>query len=296
MNKHNFRTIFSHATGTYIAVSEHTPSQGKNSVGGSDANSVIFPLMRFSLMGIFVAAAFGHVTVVNAQMIAYKNGGPAPVIDRANNGVPVVQIVQPNAAGLSHNRYDQFNVDSNGVILNNSPTSVNTSLGGFIQGNQQINTGAKVILNETMGASPSHLNGYIEVAGQRADVIVANPNGISVNGFGVLNGNKITLTTGVPQFGGDGSLAAFRVTRGNITVNGGGINALQNDSLSLISRSLTANAQIQAKNIGVVTGANMVTPDMTGIEVIQGEGDKPTIAIDSSVLGGLYAQKIKKLS
>ncbi|QRX81631.1 hemagglutinin repeat-containing protein [Glaciimonas sp. PAMC28666] len=293
MNKQFYRTLFSHASGQYIAVAENTRGRSKCSVGGNAPAGLPFPLMRFALLAVLVAATFGHVTLVQAQTIAYKHGGPAPMIDRAANGVPVVQIVQPNATGLSHNRYSAFNVDSNGLILNNSPTSVSTTLGGYIQGNAQLNTGAQVILNETLGVSPSHLNGYIEVAGQRADVIVANPNGLSINGFGVINGGHVTLTTGVPQFGGAGSLAAFRVTRGAIMVEGGGINASPNDSLSLISRSLIANAQIHASRLGIVTGANRVTPDMTGIEIIQGEGGQPTIAIDSSALGGLYANKIK---
>ncbi|MDY7546028.1 hemagglutinin repeat-containing protein [Glaciimonas sp. CA11.2] len=293
MNKNAYRTLFSHASGTFIAVAENTRNRGKGATGGNTPANDSFPLMRFALLSVLVAAAFGQVTTVHAQMIAYKNGGPAPIIDRAGNGVPVVQIVQPNGSGLSHNRYTDFNVDRNGVILNNSPTSVNTTLSGYIQGNAQINTSANVILNETMGVAPSHLNGYIEVAGQRADVIIANPNGLSVNGFGVINGGNVTLTTGVAQFGGDGSLAAYRVTRGQIAVDGDGINALQNDSLSLISRSVAFNAQLQARNLGFVTGANSVTPDMTGIEVIQGDGEQPTVAIDSSALGGLYAQKIK---
>jgi filamentous hemagglutinin len=165
---------------------------------------------------------------------------------------------------LSHNRYDQFNVDRNGVIFNNSPTIANTQLGGYVEGNPQLRSGAKVILNEVLGTGRSQLNGYIEVAGRRADVIVANPNGLSVNGFGVINGGKVTLSTGVPQFGADGSLAAFRVTRGDIAVDGGGINAVQNDSLDLISRAIKVNAQIWAKNLNLITGANVVTTDMTG--------------------------------
>ncbi len=293
MNKQAYRVIFSKVSGTHIAVAENTPSQGKSTIGGSEPAGFTFPLMRFATLGIMVATLFGHVTFVQAQQVAYKNGGPAPVIDRSANGIPVVQIVQPNGVGLSHNKYDQFSVNQNGVILNNSPTTVNTQLGGYIQGNAQINTPAKIILNEVLGTGRSNLNGYIEVAGQRAEVIIANPNGISIgNGAGFINTSRGVLTTGTPVFGGDGSLAAFRVTKGDINIGTGGLNGTSTDQLDLIARSVSVNDKLWANKLSIVAGANQVNYGDLGVTVIQGEGTQPTVGIDSSALGGMYAQKI----
>ncbi|WP_122760519.1 filamentous hemagglutinin N-terminal domain-containing protein, partial [Pseudomonas viridiflava] len=107
-------------------------------------------------------------------------------LGQAGNGVPIVNIATPNASGLSHNQFQQYNVDSQGVILNNSTNQTqSTQLGGIIVGNSNLRgTAANTILNEVVGANASQLRGYTEVAGQAARVIVANPYGISCNGCG----------------------------------------------------------------------------------------------------------------
>lgn len=45
------------------------------------------------------------------------------------NGLPQVNITAPNQAGVSHNKYQQFDVDRQGAILNNSATMTSTQLG-----------------------------------------------------------------------------------------------------------------------------------------------------------------------
>jgi hypothetical protein len=136
-----------------------------------------------------------------------------------------------------------------------------------------------------MSTNRSQLNGFIEVAGQRADVIVANPNGILVGGLGFINTSRGMLTTGTPAFGGDGSLAAFRVTRGDINVSAGGINATGTDQLDLIARSVQLNDALWANQLNVVAGSNQVNYAIPGVQVIAVEGDRPTVGIDSAALG-----------
>ena len=84
--------------------------------------------------------------------------------------------------------------------MNNSRTNVQTQQGGLITGNPYLARGeAKVILNEVNSSDPSVLKGYVEVAGKKADVIIANPSGIHCEGCGIINSNRATLTTGKPQ-------------------------------------------------------------------------------------------------
>ncbi|MHB1238575.1 MAG: two-partner secretion domain-containing protein, partial [Gallionella sp.] len=138
-----------------------------------------------SIAWLTLIAYIGQPLIVTAQVIANQAAAPnkRPLIDTTANGIPLVQIATPNAAGVSHNQYTQFNVDPAGLILNNSQSTVLTRQAGYVAGNQKLANGtASVILNEVTSTSRSQLNGYIEVAGQQAQVIVANPNGITCNG------------------------------------------------------------------------------------------------------------------
>ncbi|WP_459748806.1 two-partner secretion domain-containing protein, partial [Pseudomonas sp. 3A(2025)] len=122
---------------------------------------------------ILANALFWQPLLVQAQGIVASN--PATQVGQAGNGVPVVNIAAPNGSGLSHNQFQQYNVDSKGVILNNAtnPTQ-GTQLGGIVVGNPNLQgRAAGTILNEVTGANASQLNGYTEVAGQSARVIVA---------------------------------------------------------------------------------------------------------------------------
>ncbi|WP_122377987.1 two-partner secretion domain-containing protein, partial [Pseudomonas cannabina] len=217
-------------------------------------------------------------------------------VGQAGNGVPVINIAAPNGAGLSHNQYQQYNVDSKGVILNNATNAVQaTQLGGNILGNSQLGgRAASTILNEVTGANASQLNGYTEVAGQAARVIVANPYGVSCNGCGFINTPRVTLSTGTPVLDANGKLDHFAVDGGSISIDGKGLDASAVDQFDLITRSAKINADIYAKQLNVITGANDVNDDTLATTARAGNAaDKPQLAIDSSALGGMYANAIR---
>jgi len=130
------------------------------------------------------------------------------------------------------------------------------------------------------------------VDGQRAEVVIANGSGITVNGGGFINTSRAILTTGTPNFAPDGSLAGFTVTGGNISVQGAGFNAGDLDQVDLLARAVQANAAIYAKNLNVVTGANSITHDTLSATPIAGNGPAPGVSIDVSQLGGMYANRI----
>lgn len=219
-------------------------------------------------------------------------------VDRAGNGVPVVNIATPNGAGISHNQFGEYNVGKEGLILNNGTDRLTqTQLGGLIQNNPNLQAGreAKGIINEVTGANRSQLQGYTEVAGKAANVMVANPYGITCNGCGFINTPNVTLTTGKPQFDASGNLQALEVTKGAITVEGQGLDASKSDALTLIARATEVNAAIHANDLTVTAGANRVGADGS-VKPIAGEGAAPVVAVDTGALGGMYANRIRLVS
>lgn len=230
----------------------------------------------------------------SAQVISAASGSHQPRVDSAANGVPVVQITTPSAAGVSHNQYQQYSVTPQGVILNNSPGIVQTQQAGYIDGNPNLSAGAaRIILNEVISNLPSNLRGYTEVGGAKAEVIIANPNGITCDGCGFINTSRGVLTTGTPVFGASGSLDAFRVVGGNIAINGAGLNASNTDQVDLIARAVQVNAALWGNTLNVITGANQVAYAGLGTQVIAGSGAQPSVSIDVALLGGMYANKIR---
>ncbi|TNV16432.1 filamentous hemagglutinin N-terminal domain-containing protein, partial [Buttiauxella sp. B2] len=222
----------------------------------------------------------------------------ATQMDRAANGVPVVNIATPNGAGISHNQFQDYNVGKEGIILNNATGQLNpTQLGGLIQNNPHLKAGQEAhgIINEVTGANRSQLQGYTEVAGKAANVMVANPYGITCNGCGFINTPNATLTTGKPVFDANGNLQQLNVTKGSITIEGQGLDGSQTDALSIISRATEINASIHAKDLKVIAGANRVGADGS-VTPLAGEGAAPIIAVDTGALGGMYANRIHLVS
>ncbi|WP_199027150.1 hemagglutinin repeat-containing protein [Ralstonia sp. ASV6] len=294
MNKHLHRIVFNRVRGTLMAVAETVSStQRGNNRSGERGVTGTFRLRPGAVSVAAVLGAF-HLTPY-AQIVADPNAGAhRPTVDQAANGTPVVQITAPSAAGVSRNQYQQFNTGPGGAILNNAQTLTQTQLAGYIAGNPNL-TGAqaRVILNEVTGNQASSLRGYLEVAGQRAQVVIANPNGLVCDGCGVINSDRFTLTTGTPMLGVGGSLDGFRVTGGSIQVQGNGLNATNLDQVDLIARSVQVNGKLWANNVTVIAGSNTVNYADLGVQVITSDANRPTVAIDVGNLGGLYAGKIR---
>lgn len=113
-----------------------------------------------------------------------------------------------------------------------------------------------VILQVAMKFAGCIVDGHIEVAGAKADVILANPYGITCSGCGFINTDRATLTTGTPKFSADGNITGFNITQGNISIAGNGLNANSAGLLRLLSRNLSIDGQVNAQQLEAVTGAN----------------------------------------
>jgi filamentous hemagglutinin len=291
MNKNLHRIIFNAARGCRMAVAETSRTCSKAASGATAA------VITLALPGLLAALPS------QAQIIADPSapGNQRPVILNTANGLPQVNIQTPSAAGVSRNAYSQFDVQAQGAILNNSATNVQTQLGGWIAGNPMLAGGtARVILNEVNSSNPSYLKGYVEVAGSRAEVIIANPSGIQVNGGGFINASTVTLTTGTPVMNG-GNLESYQVTGGRIQIEGLGLDTRTASTTQILARAAEVNAGLWANHLKLVLGANQVnaadpTGETTGSTpvpiVAKADEAKPRFALDVAALGGMYAGHI----
>lgn len=233
-------------------------------------------------------------------LIAYAGGvtpdasAPAanrPGLETAPNGVPMVNIVAPTGGGLSRNKFTDFNVGTGGLILNNSQSAGVSKLGGVVLGNPNLQSGtASLILAEVTGGNLSLLQGMTEVFGSSADVILANPNGVTCQGCGFINTPRATLSTGRPSFDASGAFTGLDVRQGAVLVDGAVLDVTGLDSFDIVSRTASLNAAIKAKSLGIYTGSGHFD---YATRHLAGDGSSGTgVSIDSTALGGMYANRI----
>ena len=244
-------------------------------------------MMWFLSAGIFVQPYVGMVeatTVIPDR----QQQNPARVSESAN-GITVVDIRRPNDKGLSHKRYQDLQVGEKGVIFNNSNKIVETQLAGIIKENPAlVGTQAKTILNEVVGGTPTAIRGAMEIAGPKANLMIANPNGLYVNNGSFINTNRAVLTTGSPVLK-NGELTDIAVKGGTIEVAGKGLDATGASNMELLAEAVKVNAGVWANDLRTVTGQNTVS--MTSEAVTKTE-DHTEVGLDVAAIGGMYANRI----
>lgn len=251
------------------------------------------PLARGASWLLIYLTAVQPLHPAIAAGITAANGNTQVVMKPGN--VPVVNIATPNAAGISHNTYQGFNVGTPGAVLNNATQGGKTQLGVTIDnGNARLKgKPAELIINEVTSGNRSELKGRLEVFGNKAGVMIANPNGITCDGCGFINTPSVTLTTGKPQFDKQGALDALEVKKGAVIVGGNGLDGAGAEYVDVISRATELNGKINAKTLTLTQGANRVSFKDGTVKPIAGEGAKPQLAVDTKALGGMYAGKIR---
>ncbi|EIJ31784.1 filamentous hemagglutinin family N-terminal domain protein [Haemophilus parainfluenzae HK2019] len=317
MNKRHYKVIFSRVLNQLVVVSELVKSQGKaqsENMSSVQAKTGLFSTalslnpIHFSLM-----LALGFVFLspsVQAEDMAIRAdksapGNQQPTVLQTGNGIPQVNIQAPSQAGVSRNQYSQFDVAEKGAVLNNARKAYQTQMAGWVQGNPNLARGeAKVILNEVNSANPSRLKGYVEVAGKKADVVIANPSGIQCDGCGVINAGRTTLTTGKAEVE-NGELKGYRVKGGKVTVGQKGMDNSQSDYTDIIAEKAEIKGGVWSKKgIKVTTGKNNI--DRTNDSVVyvgdknsdkaestsNTQGENQGYSVDVGQLGGMYAEKI----
>ncbi|HAX9724016.1 MULTISPECIES: hemagglutinin repeat-containing protein [Serratia] len=245
-------------------------------------------------LAIILAASAGAYA---AEIVA-ANGANGPGVSTAATGAQVVDIVAPNGNGLSHNQYQDFNVNQPGAVLNNSREAGLSQLAGQLGANPNLGGHeASVILNEVIGRNPSLLHGQQEIFGMAADYVLANPNGISCQGCGFINTSHSSLVVGNPlvengvlqgysTFGNRNTLSL------NGTLNAGGVLDLIAPKIDsrgevIVQDFKHSNGKVTSATINAISGLNRVARDGT----VQASQQTPT-ALDSYYLGSMQAGRI----
>ena len=255
-------------------------------------------MLRKSLAGFVLAQVAILVLVLQpyaalAQQISIDPNAPRaqqPGIGRSATGKPVINIVKPNA-GVSRNRFRTLSTDS-GLIFNNSATAGTSRTGGKVDANPNLRSGtAKVILNEVRGTTASTLKGPLEIHGSKADVIIANENGVTCNGCAFVNTGIATLSSGRARVsGGDVSL---EVRKGGVSVGRGGITGA--DIVNLTGRHVIIDGKVVANRAINVSGGAQTFDPATGRSKAAPSDvarDAP-FAVDSTAFGALNAGTIR---
>ena len=155
-------------------------------------NSFNATVDNFSNQAGATISAFGECNIVATTS---SDSGTITCLD--SEIVATIIYIETPVDGLSYNQVEDFDVNAEGTILNNSAGD-GTALGTAVTGNGNIAAGseADLILLQVTGNSGSALNGTIEVFGGEAGLIIANPNGIACNGCAFINANRLDLVTG----------------------------------------------------------------------------------------------------
>ena len=170
-------------------------------------------LALFSL----ILEQFIFVTTASAQVLPITPDGTTNTqFTHTASGIDQINIAAPNAGGISHNKFTDYNVNQSGQIINNfsgqiagqiaagnGATAVTqTQIGGLVNANQNLvdSGSAAIILNEVTSNNISQLLGYVEIAGSKADLILANANGITCSGCGFINAAHLLMVGGSSNF------------------------------------------------------------------------------------------------
>lgn len=238
------------------------------------------------LLGVMAAHCFAAGVVAD---------GSTPTTVTTGAGGHITVGVAAAMGGVSTNNYREFNVPRAGVDLDNSSAR------------------ARTILNQVTGTNPSLLEGPLSVLGPRANVVIANPNGISVDGMVVRNVGNLALTTGQVSFNdftANGQLQrnlVLNTSQGAIDIGAGGLSGTLLN-LELIAKQLRVSGKVENtfdsanSRVRAVLGDSHAEIDTSlspndnltpWISYSAGKAAAPSLALDITAAGSLIGGRVE---
>ncbi|WP_448954903.1 hemagglutinin repeat-containing protein [Labrys neptuniae] len=240
-------------------------------------------------------AIFAHLSQVAFAQMVPDTAVPAnqPGMGTSSGGRPVINIVTPQS-GVSLNKFKTFSIGADGVIVNNSRADVTAKKGGVVKANPNLQTSgpANVIVHQVgPSGAASALKGDLELIGTSADIIIANPNGITCDGCSFTGARKTTLTTGgVVVNNGKVGISVFdgvtQVGRGGLTSDG---------DVTLSGRNVMVDGAVTANGDLLVSGGTHAIDPDTGLPIAQPitTSRKLPYAVDATAYGAMTAGTIR---
>ncbi|VVP75733.1 Hemolysin [Pseudomonas fluorescens] len=240
---------------------------------------------------MFVSLMAPPAALANGGLNPAAGPGGTPVINNGH-GVPVIDIVAPNANGLSHNQFLDYNVARPGVVLNNATGAGQSQLAGALNANPQFQGhAASTILNEVISRNASLIEGPQEIFGRPADYILANPNGITLNGGSFINTTHAGFLVGTPVIQDQTlkHLETLEAAGTLLVLKDGQSNA--DGALELIAPRIESLGPLEARDdLTLIAGRNRI--DAASGEVLQHLPGTPG-SLDASLFGAMRAGRIR---
>jgi hemolysin len=241
----------------------------------------------------------GLVFVHYIQPAQAENLTPVPggALVSREQGVPVVGIVAPNAAGVSHNQFYDYNVERQGLVLNNSLVPGTSQLAGQLGANAQFNgRDASLILNEVISRNASSIAGAQEIFGRSADYVLANPNGINVNGASFINTPRASFVVGSPELE-DGRLTRLNTFNASGDLQVGKLGLHNNGgAIDLLAPRITTEGEISAQaTLNLTAGRNQVNYASGSVEQSRNSPGSSQ-RVDAQLFGAMRAGRINIIS
>lgn len=170
------------------------------------------------------------------------DGHTATTVATDSSGRQTVTIAAPTS-GVSNNTYTRFDVSRPGAELDNTAAN------------------ARLIVNQVTSTNPSLIEGDLAVLGSRANVILANPNGMTVNGGSFTNIGHMALATGLvdipPTLSHAQPYVTINTSQGVVVVGPGGM-AGTLIGLELIAKTAQVNGPIENRYSSPTAGVRSI--------------------------------------
>lgn len=193
-------------------------------------------------------AQFASATDITVNPVSSET---AQIVRQGSN--TTINIAPANTQGVSYNAYDKFNVGKHGVVFNNRES------------------GAGIIINEVLSTEKSQLRGNMHVDGQKAHLIIANPNGIACNGCSVTGVNSLNLAAGNVSMTPDGQFSGYRNISGKVRMlNTAEQHFADTDKLTLVAAAIDIkNSRLKTKNLATYIGHYNLAKTNSGLRDLE---------------------------